>query len=101
MTRLIHFCLILIFASAWAAEPAKTYEGEVAGIFCSACSSHVKAAMMKIEGVHSVKILSSKAGGLPRLQILSEKPLTLQQATQALGDQAKIYNIRSLNLVKG
>ena len=53
--------------------------------FCSACSSHVKAALSKIDGVQSVKITTADKGGLPKLKITSTKPLTREIAIQALG----------------
>lgn len=101
MKTLLLLVSTLLVGLAPAAEPALTYEGEVAGIFCSACSSHVKAAMMTVKGVQSARILSPQKGGLPRLQIISSRPITREEAVKALGDQAKIYNIRSLDPVKG
>lgn len=82
------------------AKPQK-YEGQVAGIFCSACSSHVKAALMTIEGVQSVKITTAPKNGLPKLIITttSAKPLTQEMAVKALGDKAKMYHIQSLKPV--
>lgn len=99
-TLLLLFSTILV-GLARAAEPSVTYEGEVAGIFCSACSGHVKAAMMTVKGVQSARILAPQKGGLPRLQVISTRPITREEAMKALGDQAKIYNIRSLDPVKG
>lgn len=100
MNHLLLLFILLAASLSPAAEPLKTYEGEVAGIFCSACSSHVKEAVMKIEGVRSAKILSPQKDGLPRLRILSTKPVTVEQAAKALGEQGKMYSIRSLTLVK-
>lgn len=94
-TRLL-LLLSLVACFGRAAEPLKTYEGEIAGIFCSACSSHVKAALQQIDGVQSVKILAAAPGGLPKLKITTTKPLTRRQAVQALGDKAKMYDIRTL-----
>ena len=76
----------------------KKYEGEVAGIFCSACSSHVKAALMTIDGVQSVKITTAPKNGLPKLFITSQsdQPLTQEMAIKALGEKAKIFHIQSL-----
>ena len=90
----------LLSAAAFAAEPLQIYEGEVAGLFCSACSSHVKAALERIDGVESVKILAAPNGGLPRLRVTSRRPLTRDQAVAALGDKAKLYDIRSLQAVQ-
>jgi len=90
----------LLSTAALAADPLQTYEGEVAGLFCSACSSHVKAALEQIDGVESVKILAAPNGGLPRLRLTSRRPLTREQAVAALGDKAKLYDIRSLHPVQ-
>lgn len=90
----------LLSTAALAADPLQTYEGEVAGLFCSACSSHVKAALEQIDGVESVKILAAPKGGLPRLRLTSRRPLTREQAVAALGDKAKLYDIRSLHPVQ-
>ncbi len=89
----------ILVCQTFAAEPVQSYEGEVAGIFCSACSSHVKAALSKIDGVQSVKITTADKGGLPKLKITSTKPLTLEIAVQALGEKAKMYHIQSLKPV--
>ncbi len=90
----------LLSAAVLAADPLQVYEGEVAGLFCSACSSHVKAALERIDGVESVKILAAPKGGLPRLRVTSRRPLTRDQAVAALGDKAKLYDIRSLQPVQ-
>jgi copper chaperone CopZ len=89
----------ILVCQAFAADPVQNYEGEVAGIFCSACSSHVKAALLTIDGVQSVKITTADKGGLPKLLITSTKPLTREAAIQALGEKAKMYHIQSLNPV--
>jgi copper chaperone CopZ len=89
----------ILVCHAFAADFPLKYEGEVAGIFCSACSDHVKAALLKIDGVQSVKITTPPKGGLPHLHITSTKPLTREIAIQALGEKAKMYHIESLKLV--
>lgn len=96
MKTFLSFFFILV-CQAFAADPVRNYEGEVAGIFCSACSDHVKAALLKIDGVQSVKITTPPKGGLPHLHISSTKPLTREIAVQALGEKAKMYHIQSLN----
>jgi len=76
-----------------------TYEGEVAGVVCSACSSHVKAALSKLEGVTTVKISLGKEGSAPRLEVTSTSPhLTNEAAVKALGTDAEMYHIRNLRL---
>jgi copper chaperone CopZ len=90
---------LVLVCQSFAADPVQKYEGEVAGIFCSACSSHVKAALLTIDGVQSVKITTADKGGLPKLLITSTKPLTREAAIQALGEKAKMYHIQSLKPV--
>ena len=78
-------------------KPLFTYEGEVAGVVCSACSGRVKGALTKLDGVKSVKITLGKDGALPRLVITSSSPsLTKEAAVKALGSDAQMYDIRSL-----
>jgi copper chaperone CopZ len=89
----------ILVCQTFAAEPVQQYEGEIAGIFCSACSSHVKAALSMIDGVQAVKITTADKGGLPKLKITSTKPLTREMAVQALGEKAKMYHIQSLKPV--
>ena len=80
-------------------KPVFTYEGEVAGVMCSACSNHVKGALSKLEGVPSVTITPSKQGGPPHLQVVStSSKLTQDAAVKALGDQAKMYVIQHFKL---
>lgn len=100
MKTLLSTLVTLLSAAVLATEPLHVYEGEVAGIFCSACSTHVKAALERIDGVQSVKILGTPKGGLPRLRVTSRRPLTRAQAVAALGDKAKLYDIRSLQPVE-
>ena len=99
-----HHLLTLLLAILPSLLPATdrqlyTYEGEVAGVVCSACSSRVKAALSRLEGVTAVKITLGKDGGAPRLEISSTSPsLTSEAAVKALGDDAKMYHIRNLKL---
>ncbi len=78
-----------------------TYQGEVAGVVCSACSNHVKQALGTIKGVTGVKILRAEKEGAPaRLEVVStSSSLTREMAVKALGDQAKYYDIRSLAIM--
>lgn len=90
--------LLATFLQA-ADKPIYTYEGEVAGVMCSACSNRVKGALSTIEGVKSVKITLPKSGGLPQIVVVSSSPsLTKEAAVKALGADAKMYDIRSLKL---
>lgn len=95
---LLLFLLTLLFATATrAADPTYTYRGEVAGVMCSACSNHVKEALNKLPGVTHVKITLGEKEGLPKLTVISTSPdITREAAVKALGDQAKMYDIRSL-----
>ena len=97
MKTLLSLFFILV-CQTFAADSVQSYEGEVAGIFCSACSSHVKAALMTIDGVQSVKITTAPKNGLPKLLITSQsdQPLTQKMAIKALGEKAKIFHIQSL-----
>lgn len=79
-------------------KPSYTYTGEVAGLYCSACSGIVKECIGRIEGVTRVKITRGNKEGTPaKLEIISSSPdLTREAAVKALGDHAKSYDIRSL-----
>ena len=103
MKHILTLLLSLItLATSHAAEPTTyLYQGEVAGVMCSACSNHVEAALSKIKGVQSVKVLPAKDGGIPRLEVTATTAtLTQEAAVKALGDSAKMYDIRSLKLVQ-
>ncbi len=95
--------LLLLSTSCTAGEPVTfVYEGEVAGIMCIHCTNKVEAAMKKLPDVQSVKITRDEKGGLPRLQIVAANAkLTREDAVKALGDDAQMYDIRSLRLVRG
>ena len=88
--------------SCFAGEPVTfTYQGEVAGVMCSACSNHVQTALEKIPGVKSVTVLAAKDGGLPRLEITATSAkITREDCVKALGEQAKMYDVRSLKLAQ-
>lgn len=96
--------LVLIFTASHlhaGDKPVFTYEGEVAGVMCSACSNHVKGALSKLDGVTSVTITPSKQGGAPHLQVVSTSPkLTQAAAVKALGEQAKMYVIQNFKLTQ-
>lgn len=81
--------------------PQHVYRGEIAGVVCAACASHVKTALAKLDGVSSVKITLPSGGGVPQLEVVSlSDKLTREQAVKALGDYAKTYEIRSLKMEK-
>ncbi len=92
--------LFFITSCGIAGEPVTfLYQGEVAGVMCSACSNHVQTALAKIPGVKNVSVLPAKDGGLPRLEITATSAsITREDCVKALGDQAKMYDVRSLKL---
>lgn len=100
-----HLCLLIAVVLASligrADEPAAfRYEGEVAGVMCAACSNHVQTALGQIPGVKSVSVLPAKEGGVPRLEITaSSAKITREDCVKALGEQSKMYDVRSLKLV--
>ncbi|MEY4483914.1 MAG: hypothetical protein RL693_1366 [Verrucomicrobiota bacterium] len=96
-TLLLLLLTLFLVPQTPAADPTYTYRGEVAGVMCSACSSHVKEALNKLPGVTSVKITIADKEGLPKLVVISTSPdITREAAVKALGEQAKMYDIRSL-----
>jgi len=95
------FLLLLAVCPVHASDPTFVYQGEVAGVFCSVCSAHVKTALMKIKGVKDVKIKIAPEGQLPKLIVTATTDhLTRDDAVKALGEQAKNFDIRTLNLVQ-
>lgn len=100
---LILLLSVLTLASCNASDPATfVYQGEVAGVMCSACSNHVETAVKTVPGVRSVTVTMGKDGGLPRLEIVStSNSLTREDIVKALGEEAKSYDVRSLSLVPG
>jgi copper chaperone CopZ len=91
--------ILLVTVISYGADPATTYtyHGEVAGVVCSACSSKVKTAISKLEGVKSVTITLPEQGGTPKLEVVSSSPnLTKEEANKSLGEAAKMYEIRTL-----
>lgn len=93
-------CFLSVLPSP-AAEPVTyVYQGEVAGVMCSACSNHVETALKTLPGVKSVTITAAKDGGLPKLEVVATSAsLTREDAVKALGEEATSYDVRSLKLV--
>lgn len=76
------------------------YEGSIAGVVCSACSSVVKTALMKLDEVVQVKILAGSEGELPTLAISATDPsLTAGDLRVALGKAAAYYRIVDLKRI--
>lgn len=101
MKHILHLILLLFTAvSCTAADPATfRYEGEVAGVMCSACSSHVETALKTIPGVKSITIVLPKDGLVPKLEITATSAkITREDCIKALGDAASRYEVRSLKL---
>ncbi len=100
MKHILTLILITLSSLTLAADKASyTYEGEVAGVMCAACSNHVQTALSKLDGVTSVKVTPGKDGGVPHLTLVSTSPkLTKDAAIKALGEQAKMYVIQSFKL---
>ena len=91
---LIFIALVLPAFSFADKAPTYVYQGEVAGVMCSACSGRVKAALSQLDGVKEVKITIGKDGGVPKLKVVSTSPgLTQDAAVKALGEDAKMYRI--------
>lgn len=103
MKHLLTLLLSLIaITSCVAGDPVQfVYHGEVAGIMCIHCTHKVESALSKMEGVRTVKVTRNESGGLPKLEIIAAcATLTREDAVKALGDDAKMYDIRSLRLVR-
>ena len=95
--------LVIAFFASWLPakasdkSPTFSYEAEVAGVMCSACSSKVKAAFEKLDGVTKVKVKASKEPNVALVIITSTSTtLSKEAATKALGADASSYNVRSL-----
>jgi len=101
LTQLL-LSLLFVATSCTAGAPVTfVYQGEVAGIMCIHCTNKVEAAMKKLPNVQSVKITRDEKGGLPKLEIIATNAtITREDAVKALGDDAKMYDVRSLRLVK-
>lgn len=95
--------LLLLLTTACAGQPQTyVYAGKVSGVVCSACSSTVKEALMKLPGVKAVRITLGKNGSLPQINIVSTSAnLSREAAIKALGDAADHYHIESLEQIYG
>ena len=102
MNRRLILTIILTAIASFSNAKDKTshlYEGEVAGVICSACSARVKGALSKLSGVTEVKITLGKPGNLPKIEITSTSTdITTEAANKALGEDGKMYQIRNLKL---
>ena len=98
------FCAITAFFNiVLAADLPKqvTYQGDVAGVMCVACSDHVKTALLKLPGVEKVSVLPGDKPGLNKLIIVAHSSsITQASANDALGGQSRMYDVVDLALAK-
>lgn len=90
---------VLAFAvQSFAVDPATTYQGDITGVVCAACSAHVTEALTaKLPGVESIKITKGEKEGVNKITIVAKNAeVTKDTAMAALGDLAKSYQITSL-----
>ena len=92
------FFLSLLTSNLVAADPV-IYRGEVAGVFCNACSTKIKGALEKVRGVRAVKLTQSKTAGVANIEIKSTAGMSAELATHALGEDAKLFQFRGLRPV--
>ena len=104
LLRLLAATLFLSLVSmAAAADPAKAtdYTATVNGVVCSACKAHVTAARKKLPGVETVSFAKGDKEGAAVVTFNSTAPaLTKDDAVKALGEDAKIYEVLSLEKSK-
>lgn len=100
MKKVLLALSLLVTAALNAADEKKavTYEGQITGVVCASCKSHITAALtQKLTDVVSVNV---KAGDTPDTQklivVANNDGITKETATAALGTYAKNYQILSL-----
>lgn len=101
MKKLLLALSLLLAAVVHAGEEKKavTYEGQITGVVCASCKSHITAALSKkLENVVSVDV---KAGDTPETQklivVANNDTITKETAIAALGTYAKNYQILTLD----
>jgi copper chaperone CopZ len=100
---LIPAFVLSLCALAPAAEPAQAtdYTATVNGVVCSACKEHVTVALKKLPGVQTVSFAKGDKEGTATVTFNSSSPtLTKEDAVKALGDDAKHYEVVSLEKAK-
>lgn len=77
---------------------AITYEGEITGVVCASCKSHITAALtQKLTDVVSVNVKKGDTPDTQKLIVVANNPdITKESATEALGTYAKNYQILKL-----
>jgi copper chaperone CopZ len=102
--RLLAPALALALCSlSHAAEPAKAtdYTATLNGVVCSACKEHVTVALKKLPGVEAVSFAKGDKEGTATVTFNSSSPtLTKEDAIKALGDDARTYEVVSLDKAK-
>lgn len=87
-----------------AAEPATKatdYTAVVNGVVCAACKAHVTAAFKRLPGVETVSVARGDKEGTATVTFNSTSAsLTKTDAVKALGDDAKTYEVLSLEKTK-
>jgi copper chaperone CopZ len=92
-----------LFFIAKAEEPAKStdYTATVNGVVCAACKAHVTAAIKKLPGVDAVSFAKGDKDGTAIVTFNSTAPtLTKEDAVKALGENAKEFEVLSLEKAK-
>lgn len=86
-----------------AAEPSQAtdYTATVNGVVCAACKEHVTVALKKLPGVETVSFARGDKEGTATVTFNSSSAsLTKDDAVKALGDDAKTYQVLSLEKAK-
>jgi copper chaperone CopZ len=92
-----------LFLFAKAGEPSKAtdYTATVNGVVCAACKAHVTAAIKKLPGVETVSFAKGDKDGTAVVTFNSTAPaLTKDDAVKALGEDAKEFEVLSLEKAK-
>lgn len=100
--------LLLLLAACFipavhAGDSAKAtdYTATVSGVVCSACKLHVTAAFKKLPGVGDVSFARGDTEGIQKVTFNSSSAtLSREDAVKALGDDAKNYEVLSLEKAK-
>lgn len=105
MRSLLAFLSFCFVSFIHAEEPAKAvatdYTATINGVVCSACKAHVTAALKKLPGVENVSIARGDKEGTATVTFNSSSAaLTRDDAVKALGEDAKTYEVLSLEKSK-
>lgn len=103
LRRLVPAFVLALLSLTQAADTARAtdYTATVNGVVCSACKEHVTAALKKLPGVQTVSFAKGEKEGTATVTFNSTAPaLTKEDAVKALGDDAKSYEVLSLEKSK-